>query len=131
MTRILFLSALAAITCLFRANLGEVLAAPGGLSAIERTFRANVEIATREGYPPRAPQVEWAFKMLTDRSSKLSASMLRDLEAGGPVENDHIIGWMLERATRHGLDDTMLSLAHTHLSAYENRRRAGRVTRVS
>ncbi len=53
--------------------------------------------------------------------------MLNDLEAGGPVEADHIIGWMLARARAHGLDDTILSLAYTHLKAYERRRAAGRL----
>ena len=48
--------------------------------------------------------------------------MLRDLEAGGQVEGDHIVGWMLERARKHGIDDTILSLAYTHLKAYEARR---------
>ena len=53
--------------------------------------------------------------------------MLRDMEAGGPVESDHIVGWMLDKARAHGLDDTVLSLAYTHLKAYEARRVAGRL----
>ena len=53
--------------------------------------------------------------------------MMRDLEAGGKVEGDHIVGWMLERARKHGVDDTILSLAYTHLKTYENRRKAGRL----
>ena len=48
--------------------------------------------------------------------------MLRDLESGGRVEADHIVGWMLDRARAHGVDDTILSLAYTHLKAYEARR---------
>ena len=55
--------------------------------------------------------------------------MLRDLEAGGRVEGDHIIGWMLERARKHAVDDTVLSMAYTHLKAYEQR--FGRVERLS
>ena len=53
--------------------------------------------------------------------------MLRDLESGGQVEADHIVGWMLERARAHGIDDTLLSLAFTHLKTYESRRAAGRL----
>ena len=53
--------------------------------------------------------------------------MLRDMEKGGHVEADHIVGWMLERARRHGVDDTLLSLAFTHLKAYEARRDANRL----
>jgi 2-dehydropantoate 2-reductase len=120
--KIVFLSALAAMTCLFRANTGEILAAPGGLAAIERTLGVNAEIAACEGHPVRATAMGFGRKMLTDPAGKRSASMLHDLEAGGPVESDHIVGWILDRARAHGLDDTMLSLAYTHLKAYEQRR---------
>jgi 2-dehydropantoate 2-reductase len=62
-----------------------------------------------------------------DPTGNWSASMLRDLEGGGSVEADHIVGWMLELARRHGIDDTILSLAYTHLKAYEQRRAAQRL----
>jgi 2-dehydropantoate 2-reductase len=125
--KIVFLSALAANTVLFRGNVREVMAAPGGREAMLRTLAANIEIATREGHAPRPAAIEAATRRLTDPEGLWSASMLRDLEGGGPVEGDHIVGWMLERARRHGVDDTMLSIAHTHLKAYEARRAAGRL----
>jgi 2-dehydropantoate 2-reductase len=125
--KIVFLSALAATTCLFRANVGEIIASPGGREAIARTLDVNIELATREGHPPRETAMTFARNNLFRPDSTLSASMLRDLEAGGSVESDHIIGWMLGRARAHGLDDTMLSLAYTHLKAYEARRAAGRI----
>lgn len=125
--KVVFLSALAATTCLFRANVKEIMASPGGPEAMERTLAANIEIAKREGRAPRPPAIEMARKRLMDPQGTWSASMLRDLEGGGPVEADHIIGWMLARARRHGVDDTVLSLAYTHLKAYEQRRAAGRL----
>ena len=120
------LTSVAVGTVLFRANIGEIHAAPGGREALLRTLAANIEIATREGHAPRPAAVEFARKVLLNTASRMSASMLRDLEGGGPVESDHIVGWMLERARQHGVDDTMLSLAFTHLKAYEARRTAGR-----
>jgi 2-dehydropantoate 2-reductase len=56
--------------------------------------------------------------------------MLRDLEAGKPVEADHIVGFMLRLARRHKLDDTVLAIAYAHLKAYEKRRAAGRLPPV-
>ena len=53
--------------------------------------------------------------------------MLRDLEAGGRTEADHIVGWMLKKARAHGVDETLLSLAYTHLKSFEARRDAGRL----
>jgi 2-dehydropantoate 2-reductase len=125
--KIVFLSVLAAATCLFRANVGEINAAPGGRDVIERALAANIQIATREGRPPRAAAIDFARKTLLDRVGTFSASMLRDLEAGRPVESDHIVGWMLDKAREHGVDDDVLALAYTHLKAYEVRRAAARL----
>jgi 2-dehydropantoate 2-reductase len=92
-----------------------------------RAVEANRAIATAEGHAPRPQAIERALQRLTDPEGLWSASMLRDLESGGQVEADHIVGWMLERARRHGIDDTMLAMAYTHLKAYERRREAGRL----
>jgi 2-dehydropantoate 2-reductase len=125
--KIVFLCTLASATVLFRANVREIIAAPGGTKAMQRALAANVEIATREGHPPRKEAIEFARTRLTDPLGTWSASMLRDLESGGQVEGDHIVGWMLEKARKHGVDDTILSIAYTHLKAYEARRAAGRL----
>ena len=125
------LTTIAVSTVLFRANVGEILIAPGGKAAMLRTLDANVAVATHEGHPPRPASVEFSHAVLTNTESRMTASMLRDLEAGGAVESDHIVGFMLDCARRHGIDDTMLSLAFTHLKSYEARRAAGRVAPVS
>jgi 2-dehydropantoate 2-reductase len=125
--KVVFLAALAAATTLFRANVREIIAAPGGKEAMERVLAANVAIARAEGYPPREAAIEFARGRLMDPEGLWSASMLRDLEAGGQVEADHIVGWMLERARKHAVDDTILALAYTHLKAYEARKAAGRI----
>ena len=125
--KLMFLAALAAITCLFRGNIREIMSAPGGREAMERSLAANIAIATKEGHPPRPPAIEFARTRGMDPNGPWMASMLRDMEAGNPVEADHIIGWMLEKARKHGLDDTILALAYTHLKAYEARRAANRL----
>jgi 2-dehydropantoate 2-reductase len=125
--KLVFLAALASMTCLFRANVREIISAPGGREAMERALAANVEIAAREGHPPSASGLDFARTRLTDPAGPWSASMLRDLESGGRVEVDHIVGWMLDLARRHGVDDTLLSVAFTHLKAFEVRREANRL----
>jgi 2-dehydropantoate 2-reductase len=120
--KLVMLNVLAAITCLFRGNVQEIMSAPGGKQAAERALAASVEIATREGYTPTAAAVALAHSRLTDPSGSWSASMMRDMEGGRQVEADHIIGWMLDRAHAHGVDDLILSLAYTHLKTYERRR---------
>ena len=125
------LATVAVSTVLFRANVGEILAAPGGKAAMLRTLDASIAVATHEGHVPRPSAIEFSRNVLTNTASRMTASMLRDLESGGAVESDHIVGFMLERARHHGVDDTMLSLAFTHLKSYEARRAAGRLTPVS
>ena len=125
--KIVFLSVLAAATCLFRANVREIISSPGGLEVMEGALAINIEIARREGYAPRDAPMQRARDRLTDPAGPWSASMLRDLEAGGRVEGDHVVGWMLTKARKHGLDDSFLALAYTHLKAYEARRAAGRL----
>mgnify|MGYP000878692870 CR=1 FL=1 len=124
--KLMFLSALAATTCLFRANIGEILSAPGGREAIERALAANIAIVTKSGFAPRPKAIEFATTRLTT-PGPASSSMLRDLEQGKPVEAAHIVGFMLDKAREHGVDDTVLSLAWTHLKSYEARRAANRL----
>jgi 2-dehydropantoate 2-reductase len=119
--KIVTLSVLAGCTCLFRATVGEILRAPGGRDVITGAIATNIEIATREGFPPRPPRLEWTERLLLDPSSTLKASMLRDMERGARVEADHVIGWMLGKAREHGLDAPLLAHAYTALKAYEAR----------
>ena len=56
---------------------------------------------------------------LADRDSKWTASMLRDMQSGGPTEADHILGEMIAIAQRHGLDTPYLEMGYTHLQVYE------------
>jgi 2-dehydropantoate 2-reductase len=125
--KLVFLSALAAGTCLFRANVREIMAAPGGRDVMERALQTNIAIATRDGHPPSPAAVASARARLTDPEGAWSASMLRDIEANHSVESDHIVGWMLDRARAHQIDADVLSLAYTHLKAYETRRAEGRL----
>jgi 2-dehydropantoate 2-reductase len=127
--KVVFLAALAATTCLFRGNVGEIVAAPGGKEAMESVLATNVAIATAEGFPPRPASVEFARNRLTDPKGNWSASMMRDLEAGNRVESDHIVGWMLDRARRHGIEAPVLSFAYANLKTYEARKAAGRLPR--
>ncbi len=124
--KLVMLSALAALTCLFRATVGEINSVPGGTEAVERTIATNIAIATKSGFAPREASIGFTRQLLLDKSSALTASMLRDLEGGARVESDHIVGFMLDHARAHRLDDAVLSMAYTHLKAYEARRASGR-----
>jgi 2-dehydropantoate 2-reductase len=80
------------------------------------------EIATAEGYPPRAPALERATAMFTTEGSPLTASMFRDIKAGQPVEADHVIGDLIARGDAAKVPVPRLRTAYTHLKAYEKTR---------
>lgn len=125
--KVAFLSTLAGMTCLMRATVGELLAAPDGKSLMTQYLGTCMEVARREGFPPRPAAMERFQNVLNSTGSPLTASMLRDLEAGKEVEADHIVGFMLNKARAHGLEHAVIAAAYTHLKAYQNRRAAGRL----
>ena len=125
--KLVMLSVLAATTCLFRGNVKEIMSAPGGRETAERALRSTIAIAEAEGHAPTAEARAQAQSRLTDPTGEWSASMMRDMEAGRPVEADHVIGFMLDKARAHGIDDLVLSMAYTHLKTYESRRAQNRL----
>jgi len=118
------LSSLAAATCLMRAPVGDIVAAPGGrdlaLALIEEA-RATAEFA---GYPPRPAFLETTRATLTTPGSPFTASMLRDIEGNAPIEADHIVGDLLVRRdpARAKAGRSVMEIAYAHLKAYESRR---------
>ena len=124
--KVAFLSTLAGMTCLMRANIGEILATPDGRAIMQRYIKTSMAIAAA-GYPPRPAVVERFEKILGSTGLSLTASMLRDLEGGGEVEADHIVGFMLAKAREYRIDDSLIAVAYTHLKAYQNRRAANRL----
>ena len=116
------LATLAGMTCLMRASVGDILAAPGGREALLALHGECRAVAKAAGHAPRPAAVESAAAMLTQEGSPLTASMLRDIERGAPAEGEHVLGDMAERAERTGVPTPILRLARCHVAAYEARR---------
>ena len=118
-----FLASLAGSTCLMRAAIGDICASPGGTNLIGGLLEECRSIAAAAGYPMREARMERAREMLTAKGSTLTASMLRDVERNAPIEADHIIGDLLRREKEGAKSKvSLLSVAYTHLKAYEARR---------
>ena len=128
--KLVFLSTLAAMTTLMRANVGEIARAPCGVDLMLELLKRTASIALAEGFPMPDAYMERNRRLLDDPESTLTASMLRDLERGGPVEADHVVGYLLNKARAHGIDDTLHRVAYANLKAYEQRRAAGRLLSV-
>ena len=117
-----FLASVAASTSLMRATVGNILAAPGGKDFLLGILDESKAVATAEGFPPRAPSLERTRAMLTTEGSPMTASMFRDIQAGLPVEADHVVGDLIARGDAAKVPVPRLRTAYTHLKAYERQR---------
>jgi len=109
----------AGITCLMRASIGDIVAAPGGRDAALRLFDECCAVATAAGFKPRPAFIQFASNLVTTAGSPLKWSMLRDIERGSTTEGAHILGDLVARARAAGVETPILDLAWTHVAAYE------------
>jgi 2-dehydropantoate 2-reductase len=124
--KLVIFGTLATATVLMRANLGEVSAAPGGADWLERMLHRNAAIAAAHGHPARTEVIEGLYLPFLRKTPQATASMARDLEAGGRIEAN-VLGFLLEAARRAGVPDEIHEAAYIHAKAYEARRDAGRL----
>jgi 2-dehydropantoate 2-reductase len=102
------LATLAGSTCLMRASIAAV--------------------ATASDHPPRSVALSIVRPTLTDPESQISASMLRDIQRGGQIEAEHIVGDLIRRGREHSVPTPLLEIAYVHLQAYQNRMKTAQVT---
>ncbi len=114
-----FLTTIAATTCLMRSSIGDVVAA--GATEVPLAIATEcLAIAEHCGHPARPAMGERLRMTVTMPGSSLTASMLRDVQRGGAVEVDHVLGDLLHRGIEGA--SPMLRMAYLHLKAYEARR---------
>ena len=123
--KFVLLATMASMTCLMRANVGQIMAAEDGEALMLETLAEADATAGAAGHASRPNRLAAARATLTERGSSFAASMLRDVERGGPTEATHVVGDMLARARAAGFAAPMLRAGWCHLQAYEARRAAG------
>ena len=121
----IMLTSLAAMCCTLRGATDDIMAADDGRALMAETVDECRKVAAAEGFDPGDKNIAELKSFLTQRGTAFAASMLGDLEKGGPVEGRHVIGDMLERARRHGIAAPHLRTAHAVVQAYEARRARG------
>lgn len=120
--KIVFLATLAGSTCLMRASVGIIMSTLDGERFVNGLLDECAAIAEANGRKLADTQLTVFRSMLTNRTSALVASMLRDVEANNPTEADHILGDMINWANGKKIEVPHLRLAYSHLQAYERRR---------
>jgi 2-dehydropantoate 2-reductase len=120
--KFVFLASVAGMTSVMRAPVGDIVAAGGSDLAVMLAESCR-RVAVAAGYPPRDEHFNFVKTVLTTPGSPATASMMRDIERGGAIEAEHIIGDMLRRHDAlAGADGTLLRTVYVHLKAYEARR---------
>jgi 2-dehydropantoate 2-reductase len=116
-----FLASLAAITCLSRSAVCDVVAA-GGADLAAAILDECLAIAAAAGYPPRPESLKASLGRLTDPESAVTASMLGDVERRGRTEAEHVLGDLLNRrGGTSGGDQSLLRVAYVAVKAAEAR----------
>ena len=126
--KLVHLSTAAAMTCLMRANVGEIVRTPYGRELFLDQLRCGAAIAAANGHAPGAEFMKSWEETFSQPDSQYSTSMLRDIERGGQTEGEHILGFMLRMAEQARIPCNTLLLAYTNVKAFEQRRAAGRLS---
>jgi 2-dehydropantoate 2-reductase len=117
----LFLASLGAVTCLMRGTIGEITAAPGGADFV-RQFVAEVDAVVKgAGVTMKETFLAEVAAALTVKGSPQASSMYRDLQNGNPIEADQIIGDLLVRGQKAGIQTPLIATVYAHLCVYQNR----------
>jgi 2-dehydropantoate 2-reductase len=125
----IMLTSLATMCCTLRGATADIMAADEGAALMAETVDECRKVAAAEGFDPGDKSAADLKGFLTQRGSVFAASMLGDLEKGGPIEGRHVIGDMLARARKHGVAAPHLRTAYAVVQAYEARRERGGLPR--
>jgi len=120
--KLVMLGTLAGATVLMRGSVGQILRAPGGADFLGTLLERNVAVAAHHGASLAPAILKGIRAIFADPASRLTASMLRDLESGGRIESDAILGELLDGARRAGIDPALHELIMLHARTYEQRR---------
>jgi 2-dehydropantoate 2-reductase len=121
----IMLATIAGMCSSMRGTIGDIMEAEDGAAIVAETLEESRKVAAAEGHAPSDKVLAGIKTMLTSKGSKAVASILGDMEKGGPAEGKQIVGDMLGRARKHGIAAPNLRFAYAHLQAYEARRARG------
>tara|TARA_R110000850_G_scaffold277144_2_gene423906 strand:+ start:29539 stop:30459 length:921 start_codon:yes stop_codon:yes gene_type:complete len=116
------MASLGAANCLLGGAVGEYMRSQAGGEIALQLFKECADTAAASGHPLHPESIERIQQALTNRHSGFSASMYRDMQAGLPVEGDHLVGDMMRRGESLGVACPTLKIAHAVLETYMGRR---------
>jgi 2-dehydropantoate 2-reductase len=119
------LASLGAATCLLGGSVGAIAAVPDGVAVARSILQACCGIAAAWGHEPSAAFRAQALATITQAGSPLTSSMYRDMQAGVDVEVEPILGDLIARGRKRGIDAALLDAAAVRLRVYAAARSKG------
>jgi 2-dehydropantoate 2-reductase len=117
-----FLAAGGVLNTLVRGTVGEAIDAPGGEATARAILAETAAVAAASGFPARDPALERAAGILGTAGSGFTTSMYKDLLTGRQLEDEQIVGDLVERAGTLGVPVPLLTAARAALAVAERRR---------
>ena len=119
-----FLSTVAALTCLMRGTVGDIVACPGGAELGPAIQSEAAAVSAAAGYPVPVEALASTSATVTEAGSPVTASLYRDVRDGNRTEVEQVLGDLVSRARVMGVATPLLDLATLQLRVYEHRRDA-------
>ncbi len=114
-----FIVTVGALTCLMRATVGEIVAAPDGAALGPAILAEAAAVSVAAGFPVPANELAATTATVTAAGSPLTASMFRDIAAGRPTEVEHVFGDLVARARALSVETPLLDLATLQLRIFQ------------
>ncbi|MBE5252469.1 ketopantoate reductase family protein [Mixta mediterraneensis] len=118
----LLLSTLGAVCCLARGNTQQVLQSEGGEALLQSIFSEILAVISADGYQPRPAITAKIYELLNNPATPMTSSMYRDLTQGFEIEAAQVIGDLLLRAKRNGINTPLLNAVNVNLQVYRQGR---------
>ncbi len=115
-----FLCSAAALNCMMRGNIGMIMNARFGHQIILAVLEESYAVASAYGYILLEADKQLAVDQLTKPNSSFETSMYKDMKSGHRTEFEHIVGDMVNKGRKAGVQTPYLLVALTHLEVFEN-----------
>jgi len=117
-----FIAVLSGLTTLFQATVGEIRDHEPGLETFRRAFDETERVVRAAGGRLSEGYTDKQMTIVKGMSAASTSSMLRDMTQGLPTESEHIHGYLIELARRHGCPLSLLEVIRQRLAIYEAHR---------
>ncbi len=114
-----FITALSGVTSLFRAPIGPIREQESGFRMTADLLNEISTVMKKVDAPIKSNLPELQLEKMLQMGHSMKSSMQRDMEKSYPTEDDHLQGFLLEKALEHQVNTPILNAVYANLKIYE------------